>query len=129
QSDWNQADNAQPDFIKNKPSVFNLLLQGSLDGIDPGGAGAIGNVGGDITSASILNSAADDMRIRVNFSSIGTSNYHPIITLLSEDANWDNDNDVYIMVRNLTPTSFEVLFKEEAPNVQDLKLLISVIPF
>lgn len=129
QSDWNQADNTEPDFIKNKPSVVDLLLQGSLDGIDVGGAGAIGSVGGGITSASILNSANDDTRIRVNFSSIGTSNYHPIITLLSEDPNWDLDNDVYCMVRNLTPTSFEVLFKEEASNPQDLKLLISVIPF
>lgn len=128
QPDYTQADNTQPDYIKNKPAILNTLLQGKVNGINVGSGGSVGTVEGGITSATVLNSPSSDLRIRVNFSNIGTTVYHPIITLLSNSADWDQDNDVYCSVKNLTATSFEILFREDVDNNQDISTLITIIP-
>ena len=128
QSDWTQADNSQPDFIKNKPLIINNLLQGKVNGIQVGTGGTVGTVEGGVTSAVVLNDTSGDLRIRVNFANIGTTSYHPILTIQSNNANWDLDNDVFCMVKNMTATSFEVLFRETVGNTQDLSLIITVIP-
>jgi hypothetical protein len=129
QTDWDQADNSQPDYLKNKPAILNVLLQGGVNGIDVGGAG-FGSIFGGVTGVSVVENFGSDYRIRVNFNSLGTSNYHPLITLQSNLVDWNADNDVFCMVKSLTPTSFDVLFRELSSGVvQDLTLMISVIPF
>ena len=129
QSDWNQANAAEPDYIKNKPNVLNVLLQGKVDGIEVGSGGAVGAVSGGITSVTLLNAEPSELRIRIAFASIGTTDYHPLLTLESKSADWDLDNDVFCMVKTKTATTLEILFREDAGNVQDLTLLVSIIPF
>lgn len=130
QSDWDQADTGAPDYINNKPNVLNVLLQGKVNGIEVGTGGGADSPGeGDITTVTLLNDESSEIRIRVNFASIGTTDYHPILTLESKDPDWDKDNDVFCMCKNLTATSFEVLFKEVESNIENLTLLITVLPF
>lgn len=129
QSDVNQADNTQPDFIKNFPNVIDVLMQGKVTGIQVGTGGGATAFSGDITGIVDLNVEPSELRIRVTFPSIGTTDYHPILTLKSDDPDWDKDNDVFCMVKNLTATTFEVLFKEVESLTQNLSLLITVIPF
>lgn len=128
QSNWNETDTNDPSFIQNKPSIITQLLQGKVKGIDVGG-GAIPTVEGDFTSLTVLNTGGDDIRLKVFFNNIGTVNYHPIVTIVSQGANWDADNDVKLMTRALTSTSIEILMKEDLGNVQNLDLIITFIPY
>ena len=128
QTDWDQLDNGQPDYLKNKPTIVTLLLQGKVNDVTVGGA-MTPTVEGGFSSVSVLNSSGDDSRIRVTFPSIGTSDYHPLVTIESKAANWDDDNDVYCQVKNLTNTTFEILLKEQSTASQDLTLLVTILPF
>lgn len=129
QSDWNEADSSDPAYIQNKPNVTAVLLQGKVNGIQVGSGSSVGSVEGDITGVIILNIEPSELRIRVTFSNIGTSDYHPIITLESKGVDWDLDNDVFCIVKNKTNTYFEILFRETVGNTQNLTALITVIPF
>lgn len=128
QSDWTQADDTQPDYIKNKPNTVALLLQGKVNGIDVG-SGTIPTVSGGFSTVTVLDSSGDDMRLRVNFPTIGTATYHPIVTLQSNSSDFDTDNDVKAMVKNLTASSFELLLKEDVGNGQDITAIVSIIPY
>ena len=77
QPDWTQADNTQPDYIKNKPTIINTLMVGTVSGLNVGGTGSI-TVDGDVTSAVLLSSSGSQTRLQVNFDSIGTTNYQAV---------------------------------------------------
>lgn len=114
---WDDITN-KPTFLMRK--VYGRIIIGNL------GAGTISS-SGDITSATIAEDNADDQRIIVNFASVGTSNYVPNIKVLSKAASFTLDNDIILTVRNLTPTSFEILTRELVLGTQNIDILIQII--
>lgn len=48
--------------------------------------------------------------------------YMPVCTLRGKSADWDDDNDVMFVVRNVSANSFQVAIREVSNNVQNLEL-------
>ncbi len=107
QADWDQTDQAQKSFIKNKPGIINYLAKGSF---------AIG----DVTSA-------DNIRT-VTFPDIGTNNYMVVGCMVSASSNFDTDNDVIWMVREKNNASFKITLREVSGVVQNLTFEYLLIP-
>ncbi len=57
QSDWNQTDETQADYIKNKPQIDNELTEGSENLIT---SGAVADVLGQKSQIQIITWEADD---------------------------------------------------------------------
>jgi hypothetical protein len=110
QSNWNQNLNTADDFIKNKPSIPNILAKGTA---------VLGNV------------AAADQLISVNFPAIGTNEYIIVGSLISKQidgneadgftAGWNRDNDVSFVIVNKTASSFQIALREYASATQNLE--------
>lgn len=107
QPDWNQTDNTQDDFIKNKPSTISYLAKGTA---------VLGDCEG-----------ADDIKT-VIFPSVGTNNYMVVASMVSTGSNHTVDNDVIWMIREKTNTSFKVTMREVASLAQNLSLDYILIP-
>lgn len=56
----------------------------------------------------------------VTIPDIGTDNYQVLGMLVSHSPDYNIDNDVIVMVREKTRTSFKIALKEVGPNVQNL---------
>lgn len=106
--------------------IMQVIAQGTIQ---------LGDVVGLPTNTILTTTGFSSARIKENTGSdsivlvtgnFGGANYQPIITLVSIGANWDSDNDVITTVRNLTSSSFEILFRELS-GAQNLKALITLI--
>jgi len=107
QSNWEQTNDTADDFIKNKPGIITYLHIG------------VHNVNDAISTDSFQT---------VNFPDVGTNNYMVLGELVSNGGNFDNDNDVIRTIRDRTNTSFKILLREMAANVQDLTYEYILIP-
>jgi len=129
QSDWNQADNAQPDYIKNKPNVIDILVQGKFDigqiGFAP--VGTLYTVSGGITSAQKTIDGTSQEVISVSFPNVGTSSYQVLVELISLSSNHLNDNDTTFAVYNKTSTSFQFSIAGIGGN-EFIDVVITLIP-
>lgn len=106
-SDYEQTDSTKKDFIRNKPTdVVRFLRKGSF---------LIGNV------------LTDDIRT-VTFPSVFTSNYIVVGSLVSNSTDYNQDNDVMWMIRQKTPTSFKITFREIENATQNLTFDYILIP-
>lgn len=109
----------KPTFLMRK--VFGKISVGDI------GVTSVPSFSGNILSAVMLNNDGDDMRFKVTFDSVGTTNYMPMLQLVSKSANYETDNDVFAMAKNITETSFEILVREVQPINQNLDILIQII--
>ena len=118
QADWNVDNPASDAYIKNKPiRLLNYLYKGS-------------NWIGDIIS--------DDQLKTIYFPSVGTSNYIAVCSVVSGQVagtdnggyytGWNRDDDISYVVVNKTATSFQLGFREYAPNTQNLTVDFILIP-
>ncbi|MGG8496193.1 hypothetical protein ACQY1Q_07230 [Tenacibaculum sp. TC6] len=68
QSDWNQIDNTQPDFIKNKPDLTNIGLQDLQEVTNQGNSTSndvvLRKVGNNSTQEILFDTDGDDFSIR-----------------------------------------------------------------
>jgi len=125
-SDWNSTVGVSE--ILNKPNMIIALLQGTVivgdvSGITPGAN--LTTVG--FSSASVITDSTDGSEIQVNFPALSTSNYQPIITLLGQ-SNWNNEKDISFSTHNYTTTSFNIAIGEiKSGDIQNTKLLITLI--
>jgi len=110
QSDWDQADNTAVNYIKNKPigNLLNYLLKGNYH---------LGDV------------PATDGIFTISFSTVGTSSYMVVGSLVSEGDDWNNDNDAFFVIREKTATSFKIALREVTANTQNLSFDYCLIPF
>ncbi|MBF2024845.1 hypothetical protein [Flavobacterium psychrophilum] len=101
QADWNETDNTKKSYIKHKPTITDpFLLKGTYPIGDP--------MGGDDSKT-------------VTFSSVGTSNYMVLGSLVSKGT-LIFDNDIHYLIRDKTPTSFKIILADTGypSQVQDL---------
>ncbi|MCB6232332.1 hypothetical protein LIS90_13860, partial [Flavobacterium psychrophilum] len=101
QADWNETDDTKKSYIKNKPTITDpFLLKGTYPIGDPMGS--------------------DDSKT-VTFSSVGTSNYMVLGSLVSKGT-LIFDNDIHYLIRDKTPTSFKIILADTGypSQVQDL---------
>ncbi len=82
-----------------------------------------------ITTGSFLvgNAPNADGNFLVNIPDQGTTNYRVLGTLVSQGANWNDDNDVIWMIREKTATSFRLLTKEVVDRGQNLRFEYVII--
>ncbi len=126
QPDWNISDSDSLSFIKNKPTLVKSRVYGKIIiGTVPPPITL--SVTGGLTSATRLNSDGFDSRIRVNFPSVGTADYVPIIALESKNSDYRKDNDVILSVKNITATSFEILLAEQTGEDQNVNIIVQII--
>lgn len=102
--------------------IVGTVLIGDIAG---GTTGSI-TVTGDITSATKTNPSGRS-NIVVNFSSLGTTNYIPMLSFTSFGTA-DDDNDFESpIIRNMTATSFEVWFDETNSVTQNIRMNVIVV--
>lgn len=73
--------------------------------------------------------ALTDSMLTVTFSELGTANYLVAGSLVSKGADFNNDNDVFWMIKNKTSTSFKLCLREIAGLTQNLEFNYVIIPF
>ena len=56
----------------------------------------------------------------ITFPDLGTSNYMVLGSLISLSSNFDDDNDVFWMIKNKTSTSFDLLLRETSGDTQNI---------
>lgn len=101
QADWNAINPLDDAFIKNKPtSVAKWLAAPTMIYI------------GDVYTDSI---------IPISFPTVGSGNYVVVGHLVSYGTEWNYDNDVVWMVKDLTSTGFKLLLKEVTGDTQQLR--------
>lgn len=101
QADWNETDDTKKSYIKHKPTITDpFLLKGTYPIGDPMGS--------------------DDSKT-VTFSSVGTSNYMVLGSLVSKGT-LIFDNDIHYLIRDKTPTSFKIILADTGypSQLQDL---------
>jgi len=129
QSDWTQADNTQPDYIKNKESFLTSLLQGQFNiglvGFAP--VSTLYTVFGGITSAQKVLDGSSQEVISVSFPSIGTSNYQVLVGGLSAGVAPLDDNDISYVTYNHQATSFQFSISGQGAN-EFVNIAITIIP-
>lgn len=79
------------------------------------------------TGSVLIGDVDHDKQQTVNFVDVGTANYVVVGSLRSAGANWDNDNDVFWMVRNKGTNSFVLLLHELTVYVQNLYFDYAII--
>lgn len=86
--------------VDDKPSVYPsaIIMTGSC---------RVGDIDGDMIRT-------------IPFDNIGTTDYFVVGSLRSAGADWNNDNDVIWMVRELTAVSFRLTLREITTHVQEL---------
>ena len=123
QSDWNQSDNQEPDYIKNKPALVQTLLKGECEfgNIDGAPTGSL-TVSGDFSSATKTN---DGNKSTVNFvfPTIGTSDYTVSVNWLNQGASSDVKGWV---IQSQTATALSIRVQEQSGSSQDLNLRIHI---
>lgn len=102
--DWNATTGVRA--IANKPDLSNPFLYKSTIPV------------GDLVG---------DKNLSISFTDIGTSNYMVVGSLVSDGTNWNDDNDVYWVVKNKTATGFSLLLRETAGVVQNLQFNYALI--
>ena len=125
QSDWTQADNTQPDYIKNKPNVTDILLRGGCIFGDISGSptGAL-TVSGGFTSAVKSNPIGGYSEVVFTFPSLGISTYHVSISVINNT----QQPDIKVpAISNKTFTSFTLKIGESASVVQDIDFDIMIL--
>mgnify|MGYP000100182694 CR=1 FL=1 len=126
QPNWNENDSTKIDFIRNKPILVSTKIFGKVK-YNGGVPASSLSVSGNLSSAQILNTDGYDQRIKVNFSSVGTTNYVPVIALESQGSNYNTDNDVLLSIKNITASSFEILSREISGNSQNVSVMVQII--
>lgn len=106
QSDFAQTDNTKKDYIKNMPGFINFLYKGVF---------AFGD------------SDWDDMKT-VTFPTVGTNNYLVVGCMVSVGNNWNDDNDLFWMIRDKQNSSFKILTRELVGDHQNLSFEYMLIP-
>jgi hypothetical protein len=102
--------------------IAGTVLIGDIAG---GTTGSV-TVSGDITSATKTNPSGRS-NIVINFSSLGTTNYIPMLSFTSFGTA-DDDNDFESpIIRNITATSFEVWFDETNSVTQNITMNVIVV--
>ncbi|SNB21875.1 hypothetical protein KU06062659_790014 [Flavobacterium psychrophilum] len=91
QADWNETDDTKKSYIKHKPTITDpFLLKGTYPIGDPMGS--------------------EDSKT-VTFSSVGTSNYMVLGSLVSKGT-FNFDNDINYAIKDKTPTSFKIILND-----------------
>jgi hypothetical protein len=110
---------------------FTAALLNKLNGIEAGAQKNVLPAGNVLTylhkgDHSFPDVGGDDL-LTVYFSSVGTTNYMVVGSLVSGGA-WDSDNDVIWTVKNKTETSFQLVLAEVNGDFQTLSLDYMLIP-
>ncbi len=127
QIDWNSISGM--DSILNKPVIVNVMAQGTVVAGDVSGTyvGQSLTVTGDILSADVQGDDTEGSLIQVNFASLGTSNYHPILTIRSLKS-WQVDaaigSPAVLAIQN---GSFQIALDEQSSQVQKISIFITII--
>ena len=109
QADWAVANVQSDAFIKNKPTnLLQPLYRGT-------------SYLGDFPNGT------DELRT-ISFPALTTANYFVLGSFVSLGSNWNNDNDVFWMIRNKTITSFQLIGREVAGHVQNLRFDYIILP-
>lgn len=107
QADWNAVNNLDDAYIKNKPvNVARWLLTPRTVYV------------GDVYT---------DTNIPISFPTVGNTDYIVVGHLISYGTEWNYDNDVVWMVKDLTPTGFKLLLKEVSGDTQMLRFKYGLI--
>jgi hypothetical protein len=69
----------------------------------------------------VVGSINSDSLVTVTFPTVGTDQYIVTGSLVSKGTNYDNDNDVFWMIRERTATSFKLALREVTSHVQNLE--------
>ena len=122
QSDWNQNDSQEPDYIQNKPAVMNSLMKGECVFGDIAGAptGAL-TVSGDLISATKATPTGNASTVVFVFPDVGSSDYTVSLNWLRQSQTADMKG---WMIDNQTATSLTIRVEEEGNNVQDFNLRV-----
>jgi len=114
--------------IANKPVIVQVLKQGTvlIGDISAEYVGKQLTCAGGILSAEVLEDGSDDTLIQVNFASVGSTNYHPIITLRGY-GNWHRDSEISFSVKDFSNGSFKIGLREAFGEVQNLTAIITII--
>lgn len=127
QSDFNQTDNTQPDFIKNKPSTTVLLAEGTVlvgDVVSSGSA----SVTGDFASATKTSiDLSTEVSVVFNAALPGT-NYLPII-MYNVPATLSNQAYQASAFLSRSTTGFVFKISERAAESQNLTAFIRIVEF
>jgi hypothetical protein len=108
-------------------------LWGGIDVGDVGGTMVGNNPSGIISGGYSNNSQNSDASYHVNFNTNIGNNYTPTVTIVIKNpgvltsngggsGQWNNDNDVFCSVGNISATGFDVFFREVATNTQNLRI-------
>jgi hypothetical protein len=134
QSDWDEADPNAPEFIQNKPTAsFEPLASGRIIIGDFGGSlvGVVLAVTGDFTNCVVsqnLNAGADNL-YTLTFPNVGTTDYQCVFTHVSKSGNFDLDNDIVWCQRSAGNTSVQIAGRQFAAAVDNIDLIVSLIPY
>ena len=116
------------DEIKDKPTFLAKKIFGTITVGDLDGETRNLTVSGNLVSAAILSdSSTNDVRIQVNFPTVGTTNYVPIAQVVSMSSNFNNDNDIVLSVKNKTSTSLQILLRDTAANPNNINVEIQIV--
>ena len=107
QTDWDQADDTEKDYLKNRPNVISYLHKGTYD---------VGDI-----------NPHDELRT-VTFPTVGTNNYMVVGSMVSTGSNYDLDNDMIWLVREKTNTSFKLTLRDTVGGAQSLTFEYMLIP-
>lgn len=108
QADWDITNSASDAYIKNKKNFLTALHQGTVN---------IGN----LTSNSFT--------IVINFGkNIGTSNYQVVLSIVSNSADFNQDNNVFENTREHTATSFRLCMREMHGIDQNISINYLILP-
>ena len=123
QSDWNQTNVNEPDYIKNKPTSVSSVMIGECHFGDIGsGSGAI-SFSGDLLTATKI-SGGNYSTVTVTFPDVGTSNYTISANFINLGGNTDMKGWI---IEQQTSTTISITTSEESGNTQDLTLRIQVL--
>ena len=106
QSDFDVINNSSDAFIKNKPLSLNVLHQNTR---------VIGNI--TTNSYSIVISIPD----------VGTSNYQVLGSIVSNSANFNQDNNIFHNTREHTATSFRLCIREMSNDDQNVSFDYTIV--
>ncbi|MEK0369739.1 MAG: hypothetical protein QQN55_01090 [Nitrosopumilus sp.] len=127
QSDWTQADNTQPDYIKNKDFFIKKLMKGTVDfgDINGGSSGAVA-VTGDILTATKSNLGSSRSSLAITFPTVGTSSYTAMLNIVDIGSSGSTDVKGWVIIAR-TATGMTIELSEESGNTQDFILEFTLI--
>ena len=128
QTDWNQTNTGSDDFLKNKPNVVDVLLQGkTLQAFDINGGSSGSLTSQGFSSVYRTNSGDGTDYVDFTFPTVGTDQYQVLVEYYTTGTVDGNNEWTGMAVRLKTSTGFQLVIKEYDGEVQTIFFIITLI--